>query len=286
MSPPDAARVSASVPNVAAVQSFNSLLTFRCGTSILTTVTSTVGRSPVTADPAARAAASDERPTIIEALRRITPDLATAIGNKAEAVLHDFAFLPNSIVSIGGADLTKRVIGGPTTDVLLRQLRATDPHNLINYSTVINDRPLRSSTLIVSDSNRTPIGALCLNVDISDWNTLRDLLETLTSITHPSSSNPAYDLHSPTTPLSEAFPQTVEELTSSMIDTAIAKTKIPVTLMKKPQKLDIVRDLDNRGIFLVRDAVETVADALGVTRFTIYNYLNELRGGHYGAHKQ
>lgn len=71
-----------------------------------------------------------------------------------------------------------------------------------------------------------------------------------------------------------------------MIDTAIAKTKIPVTLMKKPQKLDIVRDLDNRGIFLVRDAVETVADALGVTRFTIYNYLNELRGGHYGAHKQ
>ena len=32
--------------------------------------------------------------------------------------------------------------------------------------------------------------------------------------------------------------------------------------------------LDERGAFQLRKAVEDVADALGVSRFTVYNYLN------------
>src|SRR4029453_17754465 len=35
-----------------------------------------------------------------------------------------------------------------------------------------------------------------------------------------------------------------------------------------------VRLLDDRGAFQLRKAVEEVADALGVSRFTVYNYLN------------
>ena len=32
--------------------------------------------------------------------------------------------------------------------------------------------------------------------------------------------------------------------------------------------------LDERGAFQLRKSVEEVADALGVSRFTVYNYLN------------
>lgn len=35
-------------------------------------------------------------------------------------------------------------------------------------------------------------------------------------------------------------------------------------------------DLKRRGFFMLRDSIEDAASALGVTRFTIYNYLNEL----------
>ena len=38
-----------------------------------------------------------------------------------------------------------------------------------------------------------------------------------------------------------------------------------------------VRLLDERGAFLLRRAVEDVADALGVSRITVYNYLNAIR---------
>lgn len=39
-------------------------------------------------------------------------------------------------------------------------------------------------------------------------------------------------------------------------------------------KQQAVRMLEERGAFTYRKAAETVADALGVTRFTVYNYLN------------
>jgi predicted transcriptional regulator YheO len=48
--------------------------------------------------------------------------------------------------------------------------------------------------------------------------------------------------------------------------------------MRKEHKMQVVSELDRRGFFLIKQAAETAATALGVTRFTIYNYLNELGG--------
>ena len=37
-----------------------------------------------------------------------------------------------------------------------------------------------------------------------------------------------------------------------------------------------MRLLDERGAFLLRKAVETVGEMMGVSRITIYNYLNAI----------
>jgi hypothetical protein len=42
-------------------------------------------------------------------------------------------------------------------------------------------------------------------------------------------------------------------------------------------KQAVVRILDERGAFAVRRAIEDIADAMGVSRITIYNYLNAIR---------
>jgi len=44
--------------------------------------------------------------------------------------------------------------------------------------------------------------------------------------------------------------------------------------MSRENKQLAVRMLDDRGAFALRRSVERVADAMGVSRFTIYNYLN------------
>jgi hypothetical protein len=48
--------------------------------------------------------------------------------------------------------------------------------------------------------------------------------------------------------------------------------------LPRAQKQHAVRMLEERGAFEMRRSAETVAEALGVTRFTVYNYLNRARG--------
>jgi hypothetical protein len=48
----------------------------------------------------------------------------------------------------------------------------------------------------------------------------------------------------------------------------------PLAGLDRKAKQEAVRTLEARGAFAVRHGVETVASALGVSRFTVYNYLN------------
>lgn len=49
---------------------------------------------------------------------------------------------------------------------------------------------------------------------------------------------------------------------------------MPLAQLDRKSKQSVVRILEARGAFSVRHGVETVASALGVSRFTVYNYLN------------
>ncbi|MFD4611626.1 helix-turn-helix domain-containing protein [Streptomyces sp. NPDC058440] len=52
------------------------------------------------------------------------------------------------------------------------------------------------------------------------------------------------------------------------------KKGMPLADLDRKAKQEVVRVLEARGAFSVRHGVETVASALGVSRFTVYNYLN------------
>ena len=50
----------------------------------------------------------------------------------------------------------------------------------------------------------------------------------------------------------------------------------PLAELNREDKQVAVRLLDERGAFLLRKAVETVGEMMGVSRITIYNYLNAI----------
>jgi hypothetical protein len=50
----------------------------------------------------------------------------------------------------------------------------------------------------------------------------------------------------------------------------------PLEDLSREGKQRAVRLLDDRGAFQLRKSVEDVADAMGVSRFTVYNYLNAI----------
>ena len=49
---------------------------------------------------------------------------------------------------------------------------------------------------------------------------------------------------------------------------------VELTALDRASKQRVVAQLEERGAFTIRHGVETVAAALGVSRFTVYNYLN------------
>ncbi|WP_100839524.1 helix-turn-helix domain-containing protein [Kitasatospora fiedleri] len=66
---------------------------------------------------------------------------------------------------------------------------------------------------------------------------------------------------------------------SSALDRLLAETARqfdgrPLAELDRAEKQRVVALLEERGAFTVRHGVETVASALGVSRFTVYNYLN------------
>lgn len=61
-----------------------------------------------------------------------------------------------------------------------------------------------------------------------------------------------------------------------LIDTVESELGGPLPTLTREDKQRAVRLLDERGAFILRRAVEDVADAMGVSRITVYNYLNAI----------
>jgi predicted transcriptional regulator YheO len=197
--------------------------------------------------------------------------IARALPTSTEVVLHDLSLVPNSIVAIHGS-VTGRKVGDPPTDVLLQQAtQGFNDYNLNYESTLPNGRRMRSSTMIIRDVTGNPAAALCIHTDISAWLSIQDLVAQMVG------GSPSPD---PVAPVAEErtekFVKDVDELAAHLIHQAILAVGVPVEGMKKKHKVAVVTELKDRGFFMLRDAIEMISESLSVTKFTIYNYLNEI----------
>lgn len=200
---------------------------------------------------------------LVAAMIEAVAPLEAVIRPDAEVVLHDLRGFPNSIVAIAGS-VTGRSIGGsateghrsePSTTSLLQQLIEGTGGNLVSYEMMTDDgRRLQSRTTIIRGGDGKPLIALCLN----------------TAIPERPGETPAVD---------SPEPATVDALARRFLAEAISAEEVPIDEMKKRHKVRVVRRLLERGVFELRDAIDLVASALDVSRFTIYNYLNELDRG-------
>lgn len=209
---------------------------------------------------------------VVDIVGPIVEALASALGPSTEVVLHDLTRMPTTIAAISGY-VTHRSVGGPPTDLGLRTFQSGWREHLINYRTETEDGAvLRSSSLFFHAPSGKPVACLCLNSDVSALLRAQDLLGALTAF---AASGPFTDESSPAVP--EHFPTDVETLIESILKDAIQTVGVPLALMKKAHKVEVVRELEERGFFTIRDAADTAAARLGVSRYSIYNYLNEVQ---------
>lgn len=219
--------------------------------------------------------------------------LGRALPAGSEVVLHDLSKMPNSVVAIDGS-LSGRTVGNTAGAVFVEKLTEIVDGELVTFeSTLADGRWVRSSTMIIRDIGDTPVAALCINTDVSMWQQIdrvvRSMLGVADGASPDSRAAPAADAVPDTADVARLeappgkrgtgmFTADLDELSQLMIRREIEAAGVPVALMKKAHKVEVVRGLQDRGIFQLKNAVEQVAEELEVTRFTIYNYLKEING--------
>ncbi len=205
-----------------------------------------------------------ERSAIMEFLKRLTEGLGQALGPNCEIVLHDFGQPEQSIVAIANGHVTGRAVGD-TLDVLGFQLLRQGPTgDLLHYRTnAKNGKVLRSSTIFLRGDDGNIFGAMCVNSDISSLLNFNEWLRR--------------ELSSEEGLVEEHFEHSVEEVLDRLITTALDSTGKQVNDLTREEKVSIVAQLEARGAFLIRYSVDRVAERLNLSKYTIYNYLEEIK---------
>lgn len=76
--------------------------------------------------------------------------------------------------------------------------------------------------------------------------------------------------------INDEFHSNSNEMLDNLLADAFKLVEKPVSLMTKEDRIKIVRFLDERGALLIQKGVQIIAEKLNVSRYTIYNYLNEI----------
>ena len=105
--------------------------------------------------------------------------------------------------------------------------------------------------------------------DLTDFLVVSKLVKEFTAFNEPVDEDNA--VHQ------EVFAYDISEVMEAMVQSELDTVRIPTAYMQKEDKRAIVERLKAKGIFDIKGSVEYVAERLGVTNFTIYNYLKEVR---------
>jgi len=194
--------------------------------------------------------------------------LVQTFGPDCEAVLHDLTDPAHSVVYVENGTVTGRKIGD-SFDHLIREVllseKLQDGFAANYYFTAPNGKRIRSSSLLIQDETGKLAGALCINLDTTR---VMQQLEFLQSLLPGAASEASARETQPGAHVSVM----IEDLMDSILAGADAGA------LTRDERIEKIRFMDEKGLFLVKGSVEKAAEKLGVNKVTIYSYLDEARG--------
>lgn len=210
--------------------------------------------------------------SIDEILPLLTPlldGMAKHFGDCCEFVVHDYnRDFSSTIVAIANGQVTGRKVGQGGSKLGLRIMQGKEEEDgKYNYLSQTQDgRFLRSSTIYLKGEDGTILGSLCINIDVSEFIRSRNFLEKMIGADLPQTQQKGEEL---------VLFSNVEELLVALITDSINHVGVPVAHMTREQKVEGITYLNRRGAFKIKNAAITVAKYYDISRYTIYNYLND-----------
>ena len=206
---------------------------------------------------------------LLKSLIPIAETIGKTFGHRCEVVLHDLTIPEKSVVYTVNGDVTGRR-EGQTFDRLVRSVLLNKNFTrdyAVNYTFETEDgRRIKSSSSLVRDEAGEVVGVFCVNYDITFMKTLHDELELFLPMQEDSS------VICP----EMAADQDVTTVVDTLIDNIVSGRKKQG--LTKQDNLEMIRFMDDKGIFLVKGAIDKVAACMGLSKVTIYGYLDTVRG--------
>jgi predicted transcriptional regulator YheO len=198
-------------------------------------------------------------------LKQLLTLIASQFGDRCEVVLHDLTKdYDRTIVDIRNGQVTGRAVGGCGSNLGLEVLNGSvEDGDRFNYVTTTPDgRILRSSSLYIKNNEGVVIGALCINLDITETIRFEGVLHQYNHFE---------------TGQREFFAQDVSSLLDYMIRQAQQRIGKKPESMNREERLTFLAYLDRKGAFQITKSSAKVCNILGISKFTLYNDLEAIR---------
>ncbi|MDU4959132.1 MAG: helix-turn-helix transcriptional regulator [Sporomusaceae bacterium] len=197
--------------------------------------------------------------------------IARTFGQNCEVVLHDLTHPVSSVVYVVNGHITGRSVGQSFDHLVKNVLLSKNFRDdyVVNYEFITaTDRKIKSSSSLIRDESEKVVGMLCINYDVSFLNELhRQLLDFLPYLPEQiSEQEPGSDSN-----VTDEIMVIIDQLIDDIIGDA------DVHSYKKKDILELIEFMNKKGVFLVKGAIDKVADRLDLSKVTIYSYLNEVK---------
>lgn len=190
-------------------------------------------------------------------------------GDECEVVLHDFSDYNASVVAIVG-NVTSRKLYAPLTNFVIEIIKTEgdQAEDRIGYYTRFKGKPYRCSTVFIRH-NKKLAGCLCINYCVQDFFILRKIAGNFIMDEN--------ELHTPHHFRDEYFSSNVDDFVENVFQKVIEKKGADLTRLTRRERLEIIGELEEKGIFLVKGTVEMLAEHMNLSKYTVYNYIDEVK---------
>lgn len=195
--------------------------------------------------------------------------LAEILGPTVEVVLHDVRNREHSLMAIRNGSLSGRDVGAPMSDFasqILRHAKNDDRNFITNYlgKAGSDGKFLKASTFFIRDEDGEVIGMLGVNMDLSEFSRAHKLLGQMLAVEEIKGGEPL-------DALGEAA--SIRDMVADVIDQVLNEYAVDPARLTTEEKKNIVENLNEKGVFLLKGTVADVATRLDVSEQTIYRYL-------------
>ena len=195
--------------------------------------------------------------------------LGNVLGPDYEIILYDL----NHILMIINGEISGLKKGVPISNVMkdiLHNKNSKTSKWSIHYRALSgNGKILRCSTMYIKNEKGKVVGALNINFDDNRY---RELSEMIFSLCHPDS----YISKNISIEIKGNEQELLSENISVAIDDILKRINIrlPLNKLNHLERLDIIRQLYQKGIFSMKGALKAVAIKLSCSPASMYRYLN------------